>query len=90
MVHLDRIREEIRVINIKHESLVSYRIFVNFNRRLDWLNGIRRGMLPDRNYLTQDEITEKGLLDLYFATIATNFPELALRWTNRYKSQEMM
>lgn len=90
MVHLDRIREEIRVINIKHESLVSYRIFVNFSRRLDWLNGIRMGMLPDRNYLTQDEITEKGLLDLYFATIESNFPELASKWANRYKSQEII
>tara|TARA_B100000073_G_scaffold259143_1_gene219017 strand:+ start:255 stop:404 length:150 start_codon:yes stop_codon:yes gene_type:complete len=48
------------------------------------------GMLPDRNYLTQDEITEKGLLDLYFATIESNFPELASKWTHRYKSQEII
>ena len=76
MVHLDRIREEIRVLNIKHESLVSYRIFKNFNKRLDWLNGIKMGILPDRNFLTKDEATEKELLESYTATIKANFPEL--------------
>jgi hypothetical protein len=85
MVHLDRIREEIRVLNIKHESLVSYRIFKNFNKRLDWLNGIKMGILPDRNFLTQDEATEKELLESYTATIKANFPELVSKWIHRLR-----
>ena len=35
MVHLDRIHEEIRVLNIKDETLLSFRVFENFNKRLD-------------------------------------------------------
>ena len=85
MVHLDRIREEIRVLNIKYESLVSYRIFKNFNKRLDWLNGIKMGILPDRNFLTQDEATEKELLESYTATIKANFPELVSKWIHRLR-----
>ena len=85
MVHLDRIREEIRVLNIKHESLVSYRIFKNFNKRLDWLNGIKMGILPDRNFLTQYEATEKELLESYTATIKANFPELVSKWIHRLR-----
>ena len=85
MVHLDRIREEIRVLNIKHESLVSYRIFKNFNKRLDWLNGIKMGILPDRNFLTKDEATEKELLESYTATIKANFPELVSKWIHRLR-----
>lgn len=85
MVHLDRIHEEIRVLNIRHESLVSYRIFKNFNKRLDWLNGVKMGILPDRNFLTQDEATEKELLESYTATIKENFPELVSKWIHRLR-----
>ena len=83
MVHADRIREEIRVINLKHESLVSYRIFCNFNRRLDYLNGIELGILPDRCVCTQEEVAEKELLELYHATIQEHFPELTSKWARR-------
>jgi hypothetical protein len=31
MVHLQRIHEEIRVLNIKDETLLSYRVFINFS-----------------------------------------------------------
>ena len=73
------------MLNIRHESLVSYRIFKNFNKRLDWLNGIKMGILPDRNFLTQDEATEKELLESYTATIKANFPELVSKWIHRLR-----
>ena len=34
MVHAERIHEEIRVLNIKDETLLSFRVFDNFNKRL--------------------------------------------------------
>ena len=43
MVHLDRIHEEIRVLNIKDETLLSFRVFENFNKRLDHFKTIKLG-----------------------------------------------
>ena len=55
MVHLDRIFEEIRVLNVKDESLLSFRVFENFSKRIQHFNTIKMGLFPERNLLTDDE-----------------------------------
>ena len=66
MVHLDRIHEEIRVLNLKHETLLSFRVFVNFTNRMDLFKGIELGALPDRVKLTDEEKIEREYLNKYF------------------------
>lgn len=83
MVHLERIHEEIRVLNIKDETLLSFRVFVNFSKRMDWLHGIEMGILPDRNKLTEEEVEEKKHLDKYFKTLKELFPHLYEKWYRR-------
>ena len=83
MVHLDRIHEEIRVLNIKDETLLSFRVFENFNKRLDHFKTILMGMFPNRVKLTEEEEKEKELLDNYFKTLGELFPELAAKWRRR-------
>ena len=83
MVHLERIHEEIRVLNIKDETLLSFRVFVNFSKRMDWLHGIEMGILPDRNKLTEEELEEKKYLDQYFKTLKELFPNLYDKWYRR-------
>jgi len=84
MVHLDRIHEEIRVLNIKDETLLSFRVFENFNKRLDHFNTIKLGMFPDRVKLTEEEEEEKRYIDTYFKTLEELFPELEAKWRRRY------
>ena len=83
MVHLDRIHEEIRVLNIKDETLLSFRVFENFNKRLDHFKTILMGMFPNRVKLTEEEEKEKELLDNYFKTLEELFPELEAKWRRR-------
>lgn len=83
MVHLERIHEEIRVLNIKDETLLSFRVFVNFSKRIDWLHGIEMGILPDRNKLTEEELEEKKYLDQYFKTLEELFPNILAKWQKR-------
>ena len=83
MVHLDRIHEEIRVLNIKDETLLSFRVFENFNKRLDHFKTILMGMFPNRVKLTEEEEKEKELLDNYFKTLGELFPELEAKWRRR-------
>ena len=84
MVHLDRIHEEIRVLNIKDETLLSFRVFENFNKRLDHFKTIKLGMFPDRVKLTEEEEEEKRYIDTYFKTLGELFPELEAKWRRRY------
>ena len=83
MIHLERIHEEIRVLNIKDETLLSYRVFVNFSKRIDLLNVMHLGILSDRNKMTEEEEEEKKYLDTYFKTLEELFPELEARWRRR-------
>ena len=83
MVHLERIHEEIRVLNIKDETLLSFRVFVNFVKRVDYLNSIGLGILPDRKTLTDEESNEMGYLDTYFKTLKSIFPVLYCKWNQR-------
>lgn len=83
MVHLDRIHEEIRVLNLKDETLLSFRVFVNFNKRMDLFNGIEFGALPDRVKLTDEEKNEREYLNKYFKTLKELFPALAAKWNRR-------
>ena len=83
MVHLDRIHEEIRVLNIKDETLLSFRVFENFNKRLDHFKTIKLGMFPERLKLTEEEEEEKRYIDTYFKTLRELFPELEAKWRRR-------
>ena len=84
MVHAERIYEEIRVLNIKDETLLSFRVFENFTKRLDQFKTLLLGLFPDRVKLTEEEEKEKELLDKYFKTLEELFPELAVKWRKRY------
>ena len=84
MVHLERIYEEIRVLNIKDETLLSFRVFENFTKRLDQFKTLLLGLFPDRVKLTEEEEKEKELLDKYFKTLEELFPEMAVKWRKRY------
>lgn len=83
MVHLERIHEELRVLNIKDETLLSFRVFTNFTKRMDTLCSIELGILPDRKTLTEEEKVEKEYLDQYFKTLKENFPDLQCKWSRR-------
>ena len=83
MIHLDRIHEELRVLNLKNEKLLSPKAFANFSKRSDLLNGILLGVFP-RKELTPEEKTEKKLLDEYFKTLKNNFYGLYEEWCRRY------
>ena len=84
MVHAERIYEEIRVLNIKDETLLSFRVFENFTKRLDQFKTLLLGLFPDRVKLTEEEEKEKELLDKYFKTLEELFPEMAVKWRKRY------
>lgn len=84
MVHAERIHEEIRVLNIKDETLLSFRVFENFTKRLDQFKTVLLGLFPDRVKLTEEEEEEKELLDEYFKTLEELFPEMAVKWRKRY------
>jgi hypothetical protein len=83
MVHLDRIFEEIRVLNIKDETLLTFRIFQNFTNRIQHFNNIRMGGFPERNVLTADESEELRYLNIYFDTLKQNFPDIFVKWHKR-------
>lgn len=83
MVHLDRIHEEIRVLNLKDETLLSFRVFVNFTKRMDLFNGIELGALHDRVKLTDEEKNEREYLNKYFKNLKELFPTLAAKWNRR-------
>ena len=84
MVHAERIHEEIRVLNIKDETLLSFRVFENFTKRLDQFKTVLLGLFPNRVKLTEEEEEEKELLDKYFKTLEELFPETAVKWRKRY------
>lgn len=83
MVHLERIFEEIRILNIKDETLLSFRIFQNFSTRMQHFNSIKMGLFPERNILTADELEELRYLNIYFDTLKQNFPDLFVKWHKR-------
>jgi hypothetical protein len=80
MVHAERIH----VLNIKDETLLSFRVFENFTKRLDQFKTVLLGLFPDRVKLTEEEEKEKELLDKYFKTLEELFPEMAVKWRKRY------
>ena len=84
MVHAERIHEEIRVLNIKDETLLSFRVFENFTKRLNQFKTVLLGLFQDRVKLTEEEEEEKELLAKNFNTLEELFPELAVKWRKRY------
>ena len=61
----------------------SYDVFVNFTKRMDLLNGIEMGILPDRVKLMDEEKNEREYLNKYFKTLKELFPTLAAKWNRR-------
>lgn len=85
MVHLERIYEEIRVLNIKDETLLSFRVFENFIKRRQHFDTIKMGFFPDRTTLTDDEDIELKHLTMYFETLEELFPEISVKWHARVR-----
>lgn len=85
MVHLERIYEEIRVLNIKDETLLSFRVFENFIKRCQHFDTIKMGFFPDRATLTDEEDTELEHLTTYFKTLEELFPEISAKWHSRVR-----
>jgi hypothetical protein len=85
MVHLERIYEEIRVLNIKDETLLSFRVFENFIKRRQHFDTIRMGFFPDRTTLTDEEDEESKHLTTYFETLKELFPEISAKWHSRVR-----
>ena len=82
MVHLDRIKEEIRVLRIKDRSLLSSRVFENFNKRISYFEAIRLGLSPDKSGLSDEDIIEFKYLKEYFDLLQEYFPDLSKKWSN--------
>lgn len=85
MVHLERIYEEIRVLNIKDETLLSFRVFENFIKRRQHFDTIKMGFFPDRSTLTDEEDEELKHLTTYFETLKKLFPEISDKWHARMR-----
>lgn len=85
MVHLERIYEELRVLNIKDETLLSFRVFENFIKRRRHFDVIKMGFFPDRTTLTDEEDTELKHLTAYFKTLKELFPEISAKWHSRMR-----
>jgi hypothetical protein len=82
MVHIDRIKEEIRVLRIKDRSLLSSRVFENFNKRISYFESIRLGLSPDKSGLSDEDIIEFKYLKEYFDLLQEYFPDLSKKWSN--------
>ena len=82
MVHLDRIKEEIRVLRIKDRSLLSSRVFENFNKRFSYFEAIRLGQSPDKSGLSDEDMIEFKYLKEYFDLLQEYFPDLSKKWSN--------
>ena len=82
MVHIDRIKEEIRVLRIKDRSLLSSRVFENFNKRISYFEAIRLGLSPDKSGLSEEDMIEFKYLKEYFDLLKEYFPDLSKKWSN--------
>lgn len=82
MVHLDRIKEEIRVLRIKDRSLLSSRVFENFNKRFSYFEAIRLGLGPYKSGLSEEDMIEFKYLKEYFDLLKEYFPDLSKKWSN--------
>ena len=82
MVHIDRIKEEIRVLRIKDRSLLSSRVFENFNKRLSYFEAIRLGLSPDKSGLSDEDMIEFKYLKEYFDLLQEYFPDLSKKFNS--------
>ena len=78
MVDRERIKEELRVLELKDEKLLSKRMFQRLENRLTYLEGCRMGLLP--RLLSAGEQTEMKHLNEYFRLFKEYFPELHRKW----------
>lgn len=82
MVHLDRIKEELRVLRIKDRSLLSSRVFENFYKRFSYFEAMRMGMSPDKGGLSHEDMIEFNYLQEYFDLLKEYFPDLSKKWSS--------
>ena len=82
MVHLDRIKEELRVLRIKDRSLLSSRVFENFYKRISYFEAMRMGMSPDKKGLSDEDMIEFNYLKEYFNLLKEYFPDLSKKWSS--------
>ena len=82
MVHLDRIKEELRVLRIKDRSLLSPRVFENFYKRISYFEAMRMGMSPDKGGLSDEDMIEFNYLQEYFDLLKEYFPDLSKKWSS--------
>ncbi len=83
MVHLDRIREEIRVLKLGNEKLLSEKIFLVFTRRLDYFNSIHLGLSPESRIIDELDMKEEELLNEYIDLLKDNFPCTYILWSKK-------
>lgn len=83
MVHLDRIREEIRVLKLGNEKLLSEKIFLVFTRRLDYFNSIHMGLSPESRIIDELDMKEEELLNEYIDLFKDNFPCTYILWSKK-------
>ena len=77
---VERLKEEIRVLRMKREHLLSKRGFENFEKRKSCLRAIQLGLSPDKRGLNNSEKTEMEYLKEYFELLEEYFPELKRKW----------
>ncbi len=83
MVHLDRIREEIRVLKLGNEKLLSEKIFLVFTRRLDYFNSIHLGLSPESRIIDELDMKEEELLNEYIDLFKDTFPCTYILWSKK-------
>ena len=83
MVHLDRIREEIRVLKLGNEKLLSEKIFLVFTRRLDYFKSVHLGLSPDSRIIDELDMKEEELLNEYIDLFKDNFPGTYSLWSKK-------
>ena len=83
MVHLDRIREEIRVLKLGNEKLLSEKIFLVFIRRLDYFNSIHLGLSPESRIIDELDMKEEELLNEYIDLFKDTFPCTYSLWSKK-------
>ena len=82
MVDKNRLIEELRVLRMKNEKLLSKRAFENFLKRFSYLKAIQLGLSPDpdKHRLNEMDNLEMSYLKEYFQLFEEKYPSLKRKW----------
>ena len=82
MVDKNRLIEELRVLRMKNEKLLSKRAFENFLKRFSYLKAIQLGLSPDPDKYRLNEMDnlEMSYLKEYFQLFEEKYPSLKRKW----------